>query len=325
MLNANNAYWQSVGYDGYAMLDRLLGTLDPVTGVRADDGMMIHVGGARYQIRDLQSYRYPICTFQDIMLSSLWAAAGLHGMLISTWQHDPSAVFIPELGRWIYEDPTFNEEYTLDGVGDPLSPVDLLTRSSAGEAGRLRATKFQGPTLDPETYIPSATYVAQHPNGMVIMGSQLNNRVVGIGGWPVRLVQIDVPQLAQYSPFNNPGKYDPVSSEVAFPTLGVVVQPPQIQDSVYVTQLSSTFPNYQRVERRLNGGAWQTVGSVDVLPVGQCRIEYHSVDVMGNVSATAALDLWLPRADGFAQSGIPGSVRSQAQYCILGPAMTEGN
>ena len=151
------------------------------------------------------------------------------------------------------------------------------------------------------------------------MGSQLNSRVVGVGGWSTRLVQINVPQLAFESPFNNPVSYDPVSADVAFPALGVVVQPPQIQDSVYVTQLSSTFPNYQRVERRLNGGAWQTVGSVDVLPVGQCRVEYHSVDVMGNVSATAALDLWVPRTDGFTQSGIPGSVRSQAQYCSLAP------
>ena len=319
MLNANQAYWWSVGYDGYAMLDRLLGTLDPTSGVRADDGMMVHVGGARYQIRDLQSYRYPICTFQVIMLNALWAAAGLQGMLISTVDHDPAAVFIPELGRWAYEDPTFNEEYLLDGSGDPLSPVDLLTYSSAGAGGRLQPTKLQGPSFDPQTYIPVASYVAQHRQGMVIMGSQLNSRVVGVGGWSTRLVQINVPQLAFESPFNNPVSYDPVSADVAFPALGVVVQQPQIQDSVYVTQLSSTFPNYQRVERRLNGGAWQTVGIVDVLPVGQCRVEYHSVDVMGNVSATAALDLWVPRTDGFTQSGIPGSVRSQAQYCILAP------
>ena len=66
------------------MLDRLLGTLDPATGLRADDGMMVQVEGARYRIRDLQSYRYPICTFQTIMLNALWAAAGLHGMLLST-------------------------------------------------------------------------------------------------------------------------------------------------------------------------------------------------------------------------------------------------
>jgi len=319
IIRANNLYWWGVGYDGYAMLDRLLGTLDLATGLRADDGMMAHVQGPRYQIRDIQSYRYVICTFQDIILNALWAAAGLHGMLTSTVGHDPAAVFIPELGRWVYEDPTFNEEYLLDGAGDPLSPVDLLTLSSAGTASRLRATKLQGPSFDPQTYIPVASYVSQHPEGIVIMGSQLNNRVVGIGGWPARLVQINVPQLALEAPFNNPVTYDPVTAQVAFPPLGVVVPQPQAEDSGYVVQLSSTFPNYQRLERRLNGGAWQSVGSLDVLPVGQCRVEYHSVDTMGNVSATATLDLWVPRADGFTQSGTPGSVRSQAQYCILAP------
>jgi hypothetical protein len=316
MLSANYAYWLSVGYDGYAMLDRLLGTLDPSTGLRADDGMMVHVGGARYQIRDLYSYRYPICTFQDVMLSALWAAAGLHGMLISTVDHDPAAVFIPELGRWAYEDPTFNEEYLLDGAGDPLSPVDLLTLSSAGQAGRLHPTKLSGPSFDPSVYIPNASYVDQHPDGMVIMGSQLNNRVVGIGGWPIRLVQINVPQLALEPPFNNPISYDPVSADVAFPTLGVTVQQLQAQDSVYVIQLSSTFPNFQRLERRLNGGSWQTVASLDVLPVGQCRVEYRALDVGGNVSAMAAFDVWVPRAGGFVESAPPGSVRAQAQYCL---------
>src|SRR5207302_4192805 len=137
-IDADQQYWWGVGYDGYAMLDRLLGTLDPVTGVRADDGMMVLVQGARYRIRDVASYNYTLCTFQAIMLGALWEAAGLQGMLISTVDHDPSTVFIPELGRWVYEDPTFNEEYLLDGTGDPLSPVDLLTLSSNGQASRLR-------------------------------------------------------------------------------------------------------------------------------------------------------------------------------------------
>jgi hypothetical protein len=151
---------------------------------------------------------------------------------------------------------------------------------------------------------------------MVIMGSQLNNRVVGIGGWPVRLVQINVPQLALESPFNDAVTYDPVPANVAFPALEVVEQQLQVQDSVYVIQLSSTFPNYQRLERRVNSGAWQSVASVDVLPVGQCRVEYHSVDAVGSVSATAVLDVWVPRANGFVEAGLPGTLRRQAQYCL---------
>lgn len=315
LLNANNAYWWSVGYDGYAMLDRLLGTLDPATGIRANDGMMVQIAGARYQIRDLQSYRYPICTFQVIMLSALWEAAGLQGMLISTVGHDPGAVFIPELGRWVYEDPTFDEEYLLDGVGNPLSPTDLLTVSSAGGAARLQATKLQGPSFDPQVYAAGASYVGQHPEGMVIMGSQLNNRVVGIGGWPTRLVQVAVPALATESPFNDATLYDPVTASVAFPTLGVVLQQVQMQDSVYVTQLGSTLPNNQQFQRRVNGGAWQNVSGTDVLPVGQCRVEYRSVDAIGSTTGSAVLDVWVPRAPGFIESGLPGSVRGQSRYC----------
>ncbi len=316
LFDANNAYWWGVGYDGYAMLDRLLGTLDPTTGLRADDGMMVHVTGARYQIRDLQSYRYPICTFQAIMLSTLWAAAGLHGMLISTLGHDPAAVFIPELGRWVYEDPTFNEEYLLDGSGDPLSADDLLTLTTMGQVSRLRAAKGIRPRFDTETYIDADSYITEHPEGIVIIGSQLNNRVVGIGGWPSRQVQIDVPRLAEYSPFNEPLAYPPVTAEVAFPTLGPIIEGIQVEDSVYVVHLSSTFPNHEHFERRLGAGTWEWVAAVDVLPVGQGRVEYRSVDAVGNFSAAAVLDVWLPRAEGFLESGVPGSVRTQALYYV---------
>jgi len=317
--DVDNYYWWGVGYNGYAMLDRLLGTLDPTTGLRADDGMMVHVAGARYQIRDVESYHYTLCTFQAIIASTLWAAAGLHGMLISTRNHDPATVFIPELGRWVYEDPTFNEEYTLDGTGDPLSPADLLTLSSAGQVTRLRATKFLGPSFDPQVYNAGDAYINDgHPEGFVIMGSQLNNRVVGVvglGGWPARNVQIDVPRLAQESPFNNATIYDRVTAPVAFPTLGAVIQQTQVQDSVYVIELSSTFPNHEHFERRLSGGAWESVANLDVLPVGQCRVEYRSVDGVGSISASTVLDVWVPRGAGFVESGPPGGARSQSRYC----------
>ncbi len=316
-VNLDSQFWGAVGMDGYAMLDRLLGTLDPATGRRADDGMMAEVEGARYRIRDLATYHYVLCSYQDIMLNALWAAAGLHGMLISTVGHDPAAVFIPELGRWIYEDPEFNEEYLLDGVGEPLSPTELLTRSGAGEAGRLRATKHLGPTFDPEVYIATEAYInASQPGGYLIMGSQLNNRVVGIGGWPMRYVQIDVPQLAQEVPFNDSIAFARVTPEVAFPTLGPVVVDLRVEDSVYVVQLSSTFPNHQRFERRFDGLNWETVSDVDVLPVGATKVEYRSVDAGGSVSTSAVLDVWAPRTSDFLQSAIPGSVRAQARYYV---------
>ncbi len=157
-----------------------------------------------------------------------------------------------------------------------------------------------------------------NPGGMVIMGSQLNNLVVGIVGafsWPMRYVQIDVPQLALQPPFNDPSRYDPVTPETAFPRLGVGVQGLQVEDSVYVIHLSSTFPNSQQLERRLNGGAWESVAEVDVLPVGQCRVEYRSLDAVGNMSASAVFDVWVPRALGWIGSGLVGGVRGETLFC----------
>jgi hypothetical protein len=314
---ADRDYWMSVGYDGYAMLNRLLGTLDPSTGQRADDGFMVRVAGARYRIRDVASNRYVLCTFQGIMLNALWAAAGLHGMLISTIDHDPAAVFIPELGRWVYEDPTYNEEYLLDGAGDALSPTEVLAVSSAGEGNRLRAEKLPGPTFDPEVYVQTATYInVGHPDGMVIMGSQLNGRVVGMGGWNVRLVQIDVPRLASQPLFNDTLTYARVSDVVAFPKLAPVVDALSGQDSVYVVELASTMPNHQRFERRLDGQTWETVSAIDVLPVGAARVEYRSVDAVGSTSASAVVHVWAPRPLDFVQSAGSGSLRAQAVYLV---------
>jgi hypothetical protein len=300
------------------MLDRLLGTLDPVTGTRADDGMMVHVAGARYRIRDIQSYHYTLCSFQAIIANALWAAAGLQGMRAATLDHDPAVVFIPELGRWVYEDPTFNEEYLLDGTGEPLSPTDLLTLSTNGQADRLKPTKSTGPSFDPQVYVDYWTYMkAGHPDGMVIMGGQLYNRVVGQLNWSTRYVQIDVPRLATApSPYSDPLVYDRVSANQAFPLLGVAVQQLTVEDSVFVATLASTFPSHDHFERRTNAGPWQRVASLDVLPVGACRVEYRSVDELGDVSATAVLDVWAPRAEGFLQGGAPGGTRTRAQSCM---------
>lgn len=316
MVDSTSAYWQAVGYDGYAMLNRLLGTLDPSTGVRADDGMMEYVSGVQYRIKNVKTYHYPICTFQAIMLNALLGAAGLQGMLISTIDHDPDAVFIPELGRWVYEDPTFNEEYLLDGQGDPMSPADLLAYTTVGQGARLVPVKLVAPSYDPKVYIKSWSYVSEHPQGFLVMGSQLNSRVVGIGGWHTRLVQIDVPQLASEPPFNNTNSYVRVTPAVAFPTLGVVLQNLHSQDSVFTIQLWSTFPNHDHFERRLQGGSWQVVTGSDVLPVGACQVEYRSVDQLGNSSAIAALDLWVPRTPAFVESPLPGTIRGQAPFCI---------
>ena len=317
--NADVAYWNQLHADGYLMLDRLLGTLDPATGQRAEDGMMRHVAGARYQIRDVESYRYLACSFQVAIVNTIWAAAGLHGLQASILDHDPAAVFIPELGRWVYEDPTYNDEYVLDGVGEPLSPIDLLTLSTAGQADRLYASKISGPSFDPQVYLSGRRYLdAGHPEGMVIMGSVLYRRWVGTAGlWNARFVQIDVPALSSVrAPWGDPDVYVRVRAADAFPKLGVVIADVAMQDSVYVVRLGSTFPNHQRFERRLSGGTWESVSETDVLPVGACGVEYRSVDGFGSISASVVLNAWTPRTEEFIQTAAPGTLRAQAQYCV---------
>jgi len=88
-----------------------------------------------------------------------------------------------------------------------------------------------------------------------------------------------------------------------------------------MVRLATSFPNHQRFERSLDGQSWEGVEDTDVLPVGACRVAYRSVDAVGAVSASAVLDVWLPRAEEFVASSVPGGVRSQARYCVAVPGI----
>jgi hypothetical protein len=317
--NADATYWRQFYADGYRVLDRLLGTLDQTTGLRAEDGMMEHVAGSRYRIRDVDSYHYLACSFQAFIVNALWAAAGLHGTIVPVLDHDPTAVFIPELGRWVYEDATYNEEYLLDGVGEPLSPLDLLAVSTAGQSGRLHAVKMRGPSFDPAPYPPVRAYVdaGMHPEGMIIMGAGLYRRWVGDVNFAMHYVMVDVQALhSAPAPWGDPNLYAPVAAEVAFPMLAPMIVEVSVEDSVQVVRLASTFPNHQRFERRLAGQDWEGVSDVDVLPVGATKVEYRSLDAIGNISASALVDVWAPRTEDFVQSAPSGSIRAQARYWV---------
>jgi len=196
-----------------------------------------------------------------------------------------------------------------------MSPADMLALSSSGQSNRLQAVKSVGPTFDPLTYIETDSYVHEHPNGFEIMGSQLQNHVVGVPQVMLRLVQIDVPRLAEESPFNDPFNYARVTPTVAFPVLGPVVGEVQVEDSVYVVRLSSTFPSHDHFERRVEGGSWENALESDVLPVGACRVEYRSVDALGHVSGSAVVDVWAPRAQAFLEGGNPGGPRPETRLC----------
>jgi hypothetical protein len=310
----DTAYWSDVSGDGYAILNRLLGTLDPITGLRADDGIMVHVAGAHYRMRDIDSYHFLLCSYQTVVLNTLWAAAGLHGMLVWTFAHDPAAVFIPELGRWIYQDPSYNNDYVLDDTGDPVSPVDLLALSTSGTTERLRERRIPGPSYDPEVFVQDWTYMKAIPNGMVFMGSQVFKFDLS-NPWSGRFVQIDVPALANHFPANDQTLYPRVTAAEAFPTLGVVVSNVHLEDSVFVVRLGSNYPNHKWFERRLQGGAWEPVEEDDVLPIGACVVEYRSVDDRGTSSATTVLSVWAPREQEFLPSGASLGVRAKARSC----------
>jgi hypothetical protein len=156
------------------------------------------------------------------------------------------------------------------------------------------------------------------PEGMVIMGSRLYMYdVPNPTAWSGLFGYVDTPELAKHPEFAYPTL---VTGAEAFPTLGVVVEDLRVDDSVFVVRLASTYPNHQRLERRLQGGDWEPVADLDVLPVGACRVEYRSLDPAGNISASAVLDVWAPRTEGFVQSAPSGSTRAQARYCVAAPA-----
>ncbi len=312
--DADSEFWYQLLFDGYGMLDQLLGTLDSRAGVRADDGMMTHVQGAQYRIKDINDYHYVLCTYQDFILISLWEAAGLHGLLVSTIRHDPAAVFIPELAKWVYMDPTYNEEFTVDGSGPPLSPLELLDWSEAGQHDKLRPRKISGPRWSPDVYISTeyharATYFADgHPDGMLVMGSQLNNSAFASNSFTARLVQVDTPRLPHEAPLNNSDVYSVVAREIAFPDLGVAVWDVSESDGNIELLLVSNFPQHTRYQRSVNDGPWENLdrGTVvggswndgttvpplwDELPILAQRVAYRSVDASGNHGIDAIIEV----------------------------------
>lgn len=300
-LAADSRFWMLQWPDGIAMLDRLLGTLDTASGRRADDGQLVHVAGSHYRVRDVETYHYVLCSYQSRMLIALWAAAGLHGMMLSTIGHDASGVFIPELGKWVYMDPTFNEEYALDGVGDPLSPPELLAYSAAGLSHLLVKRSIAGPHWSRDRYAdarvdPLASYVGQYPGGFTLMGSQLQNAVARPGS-PDRHVQIDLPWLASDPTFGDQRLFAPVPISVAFPRLGVQVLDVAPVLTGRLVRLGSTLPYHVRFERRLDGGPWETVAAANVVPPSAIRVEYRSLDGTGNTGTPAVLEFDLCLAD----------------------------
>ena len=183
-VNTDQQFWDAFRYDGYAMLDALLGTLDPTTGKRKENGMMQQIGPGRFRIRDIETFKYPYCTYQVAVLQVLWAAAGFQSMALSTNGHDPAAVFIPHLG-WVYSDPTFNESLRMAGDNRPLNVPSLFKLVHDGERKAIRPSigigpGRLGPHWDNEQYISEdVTYLKLVPHGFSYVRALTDNRLLG--------------------------------------------------------------------------------------------------------------------------------------------------
>lgn len=292
-LDRDNGYWGKLFQDGPQMLDRLLGTQGAAG--RSADGMMERVGPAQYRIRSLTDYHFVLCSYQSQMLIALWAAAGLQGMMVPTIGHDGSAVFIADLGKWVYMDPTYNEEYVAAGSDVPLSPLELVTYSGAGQVGSLVSVSISGPRWDRSQYIaatsdPAASYLGEHPAGFVLIGSQLNNAVTTPFGVPVRQVQLNNAALAADPFFGDQGNFARVAPAVAFPDLGVGIVQVEPADGGARVHLASTVPGHVRFQRRAPGGPWRDCDAVDFVATGSGRLEYRSLDATGASGMTALIE-----------------------------------
>jgi hypothetical protein len=177
-------FWDSFRFDGYAMLNALLGTLDPATGKRKNDGMMEQVAPGHFRIKNIQTFKYPYCTYQASVLVVLWAAAGFDSMGLSTNGHDPAAVFIPGAG-WIYSDPTFNEEVRVVGTRQPLDMPSLIKVVDNGDRSKVRPLKGigrgkVGPLWDNEQYISAdVTYLKFISDGYRYFRPLTDNSLLG--------------------------------------------------------------------------------------------------------------------------------------------------
>ncbi|RDU96051.1 hypothetical protein DWV00_25730 [Trinickia dinghuensis] len=211
-IEADQTFWEKFHYDGYAMLDALLGTLDRASSRRENNGLMEQIEPGRFRIRDIRTFKYPFCTYQVAVLQVLWAAAGFASVALSVNGHDPAAVFIPNEG-WVYSDPTFNEELRASQHDSPLAPAEALDLARSGARADLHPLKGigpgrTGPLWDNEQYIAgSATYFDFVRNGFSYLRVLTDNRL--LGGRPDR-------QIVTVSGSDDPKPGPVVSPEAAF-------------------------------------------------------------------------------------------------------------
>lgn len=264
--NIDNAYWATFGHDAAAMLDVLLGTLQP-NGTRLNDGAMEHVSGSLYRYKSISDIRSVWCSWQHDMCTLLLATLGYPSMLSSIIGHDPMRVQYGDRGEWGYFCATYNESYELVGGSAPL---DLLDLRDLGPAAVVSA-KHGGPGWDPMPYI-TASYLGDNPGGWPELAVVLDSRIVPLGAADRRKRAVDSPTLDASGLFAGTPR---CSERVARPYLGAYLRGLPIAGRFRV---ESNWPGSTGLVRR-DGSDW--VASSPFGFVGPDAVEIAPVDANG--------------------------------------------
>lgn len=307
-----NTYWGQFGFDGIKRIEMLYGTLNRATGELANDGMFVEYEPGKWRWRSINTTKSTQCTYQSQALAHFQAAFGIPATFTSTVGHDGHIAYVVDddaagdLG-WIYDEPTYNECFTLGGAPSrPLSPLTLHYFSVGGRMNELISTKRAGPAYDPAPYIPNTPGLDDsyfmgnpgHPLGMYVLGSHLNFSSIDVAPSAFKGVatMLTTPGLFDGSltstTFNRPNSYYQTTAEAVFPDLGVMFTRVEEDAQGVQVQLESSWcgPTPHRFERRVNGGAWAAIlGTADTLARGQGVVEYRVIDALGFKGSRASV------------------------------------
>lgn len=301
----DSSYWGQYELNGYDMLNKLI-NFDSTESAP----LMEKVGPSHYRMKKLSSdnsdpenYRFVFCTHQAYILMALASSLGIQGMLVSATGHDFPVFYMRDLGKWVIQDPTYNEEFVNRVTGELASPEDLYYSSSVGEFNTQYAPiKIGGPQWDTDIYInpdddSRATYGGDaHPDGMTAVGSNL----IQSYDKPFRtnLWQYDAPIF-----YNRPDDVStvglslrnrtPVMSEM-FPKLGISVGRVVWLDSKTAQiHLESNVPYHDKFQIQLPNGEWGMLQDVLELSYGQNALRVRAIDKSGYPSGVATISIGL--------------------------------
>lgn len=265
-------YWIAYGTDAVAMLNGLMALLTPVNAATG-----------HYRVTSWASYRVALCTYQDVALGALLAGAGLLSCVVRTTGHDPLATWVPSVGRWVYNDPTYNECFVVNGL--PATPVELSQVGNAGATNsRMLTTTVDRPTWAARAWIVDAesTKNSYRTDKGALAWGFVGAYLRDVAG-RARYVLVDSPAArAAALPWHEYG-----AAEVVYPDLGCRASVRRTAAGTEV-RLTTAQPRAVRFERQVGAAAWQTCGASDSL-ARDGSASYRSVDSAGASSSVATV------------------------------------